>query len=345
MLEERLNGNNGDNGEAEAATETTSPPAPEAGEEAASGEPAVRGPVVDPFSETSEDAPAAEEAPVEAADAEPAADAEVAEEAAEPAAEEAPAEAADAEPAADAEVAEEAAEPAAEEAPAEAADAEPAADAEVAEEAAEPAAEEAPAETADAEEVAAAVALEPPRNPKLKWYAIHTYSGHENKVRTNLLKRIAVEEIIDKFGQVLVPTEEVTEMKQGKKTVANRKYFPSYILVEMEMCDEAYHLVNQISGVTRFVGLDPRDSSRRPVPLRPHEVDRILGRIERPVEHKVTEIPYQVGDHVHVIDGPFSDFNGVVDDVNTERGTLKVMVTIFGRETPVELDFLQVEPI
>jgi transcription termination/antitermination protein NusG len=183
------------------------------------------------------------------------------------------------------------------------------------------------------------------RNPRLKWYAVHTYSGHENKVRSNLLKRVQVEGLEDKFGQVLVPTEEVTEMKQGKKTVSSRKYFPSYILVEMEMCDEAYHLVNQISGVTRFVGLDPRDSSRRPVPLRPHEVDRILGRIERPLEHRVTEIPFRVGDHIHVIDGPFSEFNGVVDDVNEERGTLKVMVTIFGRETPVELDFLQVEPI
>ncbi|MBM4116562.1 transcription termination/antitermination factor NusG [bacterium] len=183
------------------------------------------------------------------------------------------------------------------------------------------------------------------RNPRLKWYAVHTYSGHENKVRSNLLKRVQVEGLEDKFGQVLVPTEEVTEMKQGKKTVSSRKYFPSYILVEMEMSDEAYHLVNQISGVTRFVGLDPRDSSKRPVPLRPHEVDRILGRIERPQEHRVTEIPYRVGDHIHVIDGPFSEFNGVVDDVNEERGTLKVMVTIFGRETPVELDFLQVEPI
>jgi transcriptional antiterminator NusG len=93
------------------------------------------------------------------------------------------------------------------------------------------------------------------------------------------------------------------------------------------------------------VGLDAKDPSKRPVPLRPQEVDRILGRIERPTETKVTEIPYRVGDHVRVIDGPFSEFNGVVDDVNTERGTLKVMVTIFGRETPVELDFLQVEPI
>jgi transcriptional antiterminator NusG len=184
-----------------------------------------------------------------------------------------------------------------------------------------------------------------PGNPKLKWYAVHTYSGHENKVRTNLLKRIAVEEMDWEFGHVLVPTEEVTEMKQGKKTVSNRKYFPSYILVEMEMCDKAYHLVNQISGVTRFVGHDQKDSNKRPVSLRPHEVDRILGRIERPTEHKVSEIPYMAGDHIHVIDGPFSDFNGVVDNVNPERGTLKVMVTIFGRETPVELDFLQVEPI
>lgn len=206
---------------------------------------------------------------------------------------------------------------------------------------------EEPAESDEAAPAAGHVDLEPeaPQNPKLKWYAVHTYSGHENKVRTNLLRRVQVEELEERFGQVLVPTEDVTEMKQGKKTVTSRKYFPSYILVEMEMCDQAYHLVNQISGVTRFVGLDPRDSSRRPVPLRPHEVDRILGRIARPTEHKVTEIPYQVGDQVHVIDGPFSDFNGVVDDVNVERGTLKVMVTIFGRETPVELDFLQVEPV
>ncbi len=189
------------------------------------------------------------------------------------------------------------------------------------------------------------VELDAPVNPKLKWFAVHTYSGHENKVRTNLMRRVLMEGLEDKIGQVLVPTEEVTEMKQGKKSVTTRKYFPSYILVEMEMCDEAYHLVNQISGVTRFVGLDPRDTSKRPVPLRPHEVDRVLGRIAQPSEHRVADIPYQVGDQVHVIDGPFSDFNGVVDDVNVERGTLKVMVTIFGRETPVELDFLQVEPV
>ena len=184
-----------------------------------------------------------------------------------------------------------------------------------------------------------------PKNPKLKWYAVHTYSGHENKVRTNLLRRVALENLDDKFGQVLIPTEEVTEMKKGKKTTATRKYFPSYILVEMEMSDEAFHLVNSISGVTSFVGIDPREPSRRPGPLRPAEVDRVLGRIERPQEHTTTEIPYQVGDHVKVMDGPFSDFNGIVDEVNQERGTLKVMVTIFGRETPVELDFLQVEPL
>lgn len=182
-------------------------------------------------------------------------------------------------------------------------------------------------------------------NPKLKWYAVHTYSGHENKVRSNLLKRVQVENLEEQFGQVLIPTEDVTEMKKGKKAVVTRKYFPSYILVEMEMTDGAYHLVNQISGVTRFVGQDPRNPGSRPVPLRPDEVDRILGRIETPSERTVTDIPYRVGDHVRVTDGPFSDFNGIVDDVNPERGTLKVMVTIFGRETPVELDFLQVEPL
>jgi len=191
----------------------------------------------------------------------------------------------------------------------------------------------------------ASAAAEPARNPKLRWYAVHTYSGHENKVRSNLLRQASLEGLEDKIGQVLIPTEEVTEMKKGKKTTATRKYFPSYILVEMEMCDEAYHLVNDIGGVTSFVGLDSREPTRRPVPLRPAEVDRVLGRIERPQEHKPTEIPYRVGDHVKVMDGPFSDFNGIVDEVNQERGTLKVMVTIFGRETPVELDFLQVEPL
>ncbi len=216
-------------------------------------------------------------------------------------------------------------------------------------EAVAPVAEEAGDESGDEPEGEPSPAMpvepEPPRNPKLKWYAVHTYSGHENKVRNNMLRRVVLEGMEDKVGQILIPTEEVTEMKKGKKTTATRKYFPSYILVEMEMCDEAYHLVNGITGVTSFVGLDPREPSRRPVALRPAEVDRVLGRIERPQEHKTTEIPYSVGDHVKVMDGPFSDFNGIVDEVNQERGTLKVMVTIFGRETPVELDFLQVEPL
>ncbi|MDP6419646.1 MAG: transcription termination/antitermination protein NusG [Candidatus Krumholzibacteria bacterium] len=184
-----------------------------------------------------------------------------------------------------------------------------------------------------------------PVNPKMKWYVVHTYSGHENKVRTNLLRRVLLEDMEDRIGRILVPTEEVTEMKMGKKTTSTKKYFPGYILVEMEMGDQAFHLVTDISGVTGFVGQDPRDSSRRPTPLRPPEVNRVLGRIERPQEHTTTEIPYSVGDHVKVIDGPFSEFNGVVDEVNRERGTLKVMVSIFGRETPVQLDFLQVEQL
>jgi len=118
-------------------------------------------------------------------------------------------------------------------------------------------------ESEDAHASAMAAKGDESRNPKLKWYAVHTYSGHENKVRTNLLRRVGLENMHDRFGQVLIPTEEVTEMKKGKKTTATRKYFPSYILVEMEMCDEAFHLVNSISGVTGFVGLDLRDPSRR----------------------------------------------------------------------------------
>jgi transcriptional antiterminator NusG len=177
-------------------------------------------------------------------------------------------------------------------------------------------------------------------NPKLKWYVVHTYSGHENKVKQSIEKAVELQGLKHCFGQVLIPMEEVTEMKKGKKVKINRKFFPSYVLVHVELDEEMMHLVNNIPGVTRFVG-----TGNRPVPVSEKEVDRILKRGETKAKEtkEVREIPFHVGEQVKVIDGPFADFNGVIDEINPERGKLKVMVGIFGRETPVELDFLQVE--
>ncbi len=170
------------------------------------------------------------------------------------------------------------------------------------------------------------------------WYVLHTYSGHENKVKLHLEKLIEAEGMEEKITQVLVPTEEIVEMKQGKKSSSTRKLFPSYILVEMEMDRVAWHLVTNAPGVTHFVG-----SGTKPQPLRKKEVDRILNRVEESREQKKqTEVPYSTGDHIKVTDGPFTDFTGVVEEVHPDRGKLKVMVSIFGRATPVELDFLQV---
>ncbi len=175
----------------------------------------------------------------------------------------------------------------------------------------------------------------------MKWYAIHTYSGHENKVKSNLERAVAAAGMSERVGRILVPTQVVTEMKNGKKTQSSRKFFPSYILIEMDLDDESWHLVRNCPGVTRFVG----SSSSKPEALRQEEVDRILGQLEGTKEKPLPEIPFTVGEQVKVIDGPFSDFTGVVDEVNPERGKLKVMVSIFGRATPVELDFLQVQTI
>jgi len=176
--------------------------------------------------------------------------------------------------------------------------------------------------------------------PPKRWYVVHTYSGHENKVKDNIQKMINASQIQDHFGQIIVPTEEVTEMKKGKKTVSTRKFFPSYILVEMYMSDEARHLVSDIPGVTSFVG-----SASGPQPLSKTEVERILGRMDKKKQTIIPEIPFAMGEHIRIKDGPFSDFTGVIDEINAERGKLKVLVSIFGRDTPVELDFLQVESL
>lgn len=174
----------------------------------------------------------------------------------------------------------------------------------------------------------------------MRWYVVHTYSGHENKVRENIQKMINASSIKDHFGQIVVPTEEVAEMKKGKKTITTRKFFPSYILIEMFMSDEAFHLVSDLPGVTGFVG-----TASGPQALSKPEVDRILGRMDKERQTIIPEIPFTMGEHIRIKDGPFSDFTGVIDEINVERGKLRVLVSIFGRETPVELDFLQVESI
>lgn len=174
---------------------------------------------------------------------------------------------------------------------------------------------------------------------KMRWYVVHTYSGRENKVRDTIERLIRHSGMQERFGKVLVATEEVAEMKKGKKKVSHRKLFPSYILIEMEMSEEAWGLIENVPGVTHFVG-----SVKKPFPIPKKDVDRILGRMEKK-EGIVPEVPFTLGEHVRVVDGPFADFTGVVDEINPERGKVKVLVSIFGRETPVELDFLQVKII
>ena len=193
----------------------------------------------------------------------------------------------------------------------------------------------APAEGTNGEEAA-----EPESKYPMKWYVVHTYSGHENKVKENIQKMVNTSTIEEEFGRLIVPTEEVAEMKKGKKTISTRKFFPSYILIEMFMTDESWHLVTDIPGVTSFVG-----TGTKPQPLSPPEVERILGRMDKDRDTIIPEIPFTLGEHIRIKDGPFSDFTGVVDEINPDKGKLRVLVSIFGRETPVELDFLQVEAL
>ena len=173
-----------------------------------------------------------------------------------------------------------------------------------------------------------------------RWYVIHTYSGHENKVKTILEREVKIHGIEDKITSVIIPTEEIVEMKDGKKTTSAKKFLPSYILVEMEMTKETWHLVSNTPGVTSFVS-----AGNKPQALRPEEVDRIMTQMDRTRTKATSEMPFKVGDAIKVIDGPFTDFSGVVNEINPERGKLKVMVSIFGRSTPVELNFLQVKSI
>ena len=173
-----------------------------------------------------------------------------------------------------------------------------------------------------------------------KWFVAHTYSGHEQKAKRYLENAIATQGLEDTMGRVLVPTETVVEMKHGKRSTTVKKFLPSYILVEMLLTKETVHLVTSTPGVTSFVG-----ASGRPVPLKPDEVERLLKQVERGRTRDFEEVPFKTGDQVKVIDGPFTDFSGFVSEVDEERKKLKVMVSIFGRPTPVELDFLQVQNV
>ena len=175
-----------------------------------------------------------------------------------------------------------------------------------------------------------------------RWYIIHAYSGQEDRVKRNLDLRISTMDMTDKIFQVVVPTEEEMEIKDGKRKSVARRIFPGYILVQMKMDDESWYIVRNTPGVTGFVSAeDERDNRPKPVPLEEQEVDAILNLAKS--ETPRVRIGLEKGQSVRIIDGPFVDFLGVVDDVSQERSKVKVLVSFFGRETPVELDFLQVE--
>jgi transcriptional antiterminator NusG len=173
----------------------------------------------------------------------------------------------------------------------------------------------------------------------MQWYVVHAYSGFEKSVQRALKERIERAGMQDKFGEILVPVEEVVEMKSGQKSVTERKFFPGYVLVQMEMDDATWHLVKSTPKVTGFVG----GTATKPAPISEREVQAILQQIQEGVEKPRPKVLYEPGELVRIIDGPFSDFNGSVEEVNYEKNKLRVSVTIFGRATPVELDFSQVE--
>jgi transcriptional antiterminator NusG len=172
----------------------------------------------------------------------------------------------------------------------------------------------------------------------MKWYGVHTYSGYENKVKLSLEERIRSLGAEEYFGQLLIPSETVVELKKGERRTSTRKFFPGYILVQMELNNETWHVVKDTPKVTGFVG-----GTTSPPAIPDEEVAKITTRMEEGVERPKPKVEFEVGETVRVIDGPFLNFNGVVEDVKPDKGKLKVMVSIFGRVTPVELEFIQVE--
>ena len=172
-----------------------------------------------------------------------------------------------------------------------------------------------------------------------RWFVVHVYSGYEKNIQRSLQERINLAGMQDRYGEILVPVEEVVEMKEGQKNLSERKFFPGYILVEMEMSDETWHLVNSTPKVTGFVG----GSAMKPTPISAKEVQNILRQIQEGVEKPRPKVLFENGEAVRVKDGPFTDFHGNVEDVNYDKSKIRVSVSIFGRPTPVELDFSQVE--
>ncbi len=177
------------------------------------------------------------------------------------------------------------------------------------------------------------------KNPDLRWYVVHAYSGMEKAVERNIIERIARSGMENKFGRILVPMEEVVEVKNGQKKTTERKFFPGYVLVEMVMDDDTWHLVKHTNKVTGFVG----GAKNRPAPISEAEVMKIVNQIQEGTDKPRHKIEFVVGEFVRVKEGPFTDFNGSVEDVNYEKSKVRVSVTIFGRSTPVELEFSQIE--
>ncbi|MFH1479091.1 MAG: transcription termination/antitermination protein NusG [Candidatus Omnitrophota bacterium] len=171
-----------------------------------------------------------------------------------------------------------------------------------------------------------------------KWYVIHTLTGQEDKVKSTIESKVEEGLLKDKVSKVLIPTEQVSEVKDGKKRISQRKFFPGYILVEMDMDDEGWYIIKNLSGVTGFIG-----SKTKPIPLLDSEVNHIIKQTEERKEKPTPKVIFEKGDNVKVIEGPFINFNGTVEDINPEKGKIKVMVSIFGRATPVELEYWQVE--
>lgn len=173
-----------------------------------------------------------------------------------------------------------------------------------------------------------------------KWYVVHTQTGCEAKVKASLESRAETAGLKDCIGQVLIPTEKVSEVKDGKKKISERKFFPGYILIEMEMNDESWYLVKNTPGILSFVG-----SKNKPIPLSPGDVENVLKQQEEKKVKPKPKVDFEVGENVRVKEGAFANFSGVIDEVNPDKGKLRVMVTIFGRATPVELEYWQVEKI
>ena len=176
-------------------------------------------------------------------------------------------------------------------------------------------------------------------NPDMRWYVVHAYSGMEKAVERNILERISRAGMQAKFGRILVPMEEVVEVKNGQKRTTERKFFPGYVLVEMVMDDDSWHLIKHTNKVTGFVG----GAKNRPSPISQAEVEKIVNQMQEGTEKPRHKVEFEVGEYVRVKEGPFTDFNGSVEDVNYDKSKVRVSVTIFGRATPVELEFSQIE--